>query len=171
MIQALKSRERDPKRDICRWNSFTESLPSVLVDGFEPTPANPVVFHLHGHTEEPSSMVLTEDDYLDFLVNISSNHSILPHQIQKALAGSSLVFLGYSLQDWNFRVIFRGLVTSKESSLRRISIAVQLEPEQKDMQQYLDKYFNEQKIHVYWGVARDFAAELRQRWEDFSNES
>ncbi len=113
-------------------------------------------------------MVLTEDDYLDFLVNISSNQSILPHRVQKAIAGSSLIFIGYSLEDWDFRVIFRGLVTSKERSLRRISIAVQLE-EQPEMQKYLDKYFGDIGIRVYWGTAREFAAELRQRWEEFSN--
>ena len=167
MIQALKSRNKDPKRELCRWNTLIEDEPSVFESGFNPTTANPVLFHLHGHTELPESIVLTEDDYLDFLVNISSNQNLLHPRIQGALTGSSLLFIGYRLEDWNFRVIFRGLVTSKEASLRRISVSVQLPPEQQEMKRYLDKYFGNNQIKVYWGTAREFAAELRQRWEAF----
>lgn len=170
MIQALISRQMDPKRELCRWNKLIKNYPSVFdSSGYKPNPANPVVFHLHGHNEVPESLVLTEDDYLDFLVNISSNEILLPSRIQEALAGASLLFIGYNLADWDFRVIFRGLVTSKEPSLRRISVTVQLPPKQQGMQSYLDKYFNGIGIRVYWGTATEFAAELRKRWEECNN--
>ena len=73
------------------------------------------------------SMVLTEDDYLDFLVSITREPDLLPHLVQRALAGTSLVFLGYRLADWDFRVIHRGLVAALEASLRRLSVTVQLD--------------------------------------------
>ena len=41
--------------------------------------------------------MLTEDDYLDFLVAVSRDEELLPHQIQRALAGTSLLFVGYRL--------------------------------------------------------------------------
>jgi SIR2-like domain len=89
MAAALRQRGKDPRREICRWNSSPSlrSEPVVLDPAFVPTPANPVVFHLHGHLGLPESIVLTEDDYLDFLVAVSRNENLLPHQIQKALAG------------------------------------------------------------------------------------
>ena len=98
---------------------------------------------------------------------------MLPPRIQEALAGSSLLFLGYRLADWNFRVLFTGLVGSMESSLRRISVAVQLPPggeghENESATKYLSDYFNEIKVRVYWGTAREFLAELKERWTDFS---
>jgi len=178
MVQALKSRNKDPKRELCRWTKDVEDQPSIFESepGFDPTPANPVVFHLHGHDKVPESLVLTEDDYLDFLVNISRDETLLPSRIQEALAGSPLLFIGYSLADWNFRVLFRGLETATGSPLDRISVTVQLppttdaqEPTQQRVQKYLDEYFNRIDMPpTYWGTAREFAAELRQRWEAFS---
>ena len=179
MVQALESRNKDPKRELCRWNQLVKDRPCIFESepGFMPTVANPVVFHLHGHDKVPESLVLTEDDYLDFLVNISRDQALLPPRIQEALTGASLLFIGYSLADWSFRVLFRGLVTSTEPSLRRISVTVQLPPRstdapesmQQQVQKYLDEYFNRIDVRVYWGTAREFAAELRRRWREFSN--
>jgi hypothetical protein len=178
MVQALRSRDKEPKQVLCRWNKLVQDEPSGSDSDFKANVANPVVFHLHGHRGVPDSLVLTEDDYLDFLVNISRDQKhILPPRIQAALAGTSLLFIGYSLSDWNFRVLFRGLVASTEKTLRRTSITVQLLPQssdaqestQKQVQQYLDAYFGQENMKVYWGTARDFAKALRQRWKEFKN--
>ena len=32
---------------------------------------------------------------------------------------------------------------------------------------YLDEYFGSKEMSVYWGTAREFAAELRRRWEAY----
>ena len=181
MVDALKSRNKDPKRELCRWNQQVKNYASVFDDDeFEPTVANPVVYHLHGHDQEAGSLVLTEDDYLDFLVNISKDENLLPKRIKESLAGTSLLFIGYGLADWDFRVLFRGLVTATEGSLRRISVTVQLPPAAgptpqaadpappaaEQMQGYLNEYFGELKMSVYWGTAQEFMAELQQRWKE-----
>jgi hypothetical protein len=176
MVQALERRNKDPKRELCRWNQLVKGQPCIFESkpGFRPTAANPVVFHLHGHDKVPESWVLTEDDYLDFLVNISRDQALLPPRIQEALTGASLLFIGYSLADWDFRVLFRGLVMSTESSLRRISVTVQLPPQSTDalestrqpVQEYLGEYFSKIDMRVYWGTAREFAAELRRRCQE-----
>ena len=107
--------------------------------------------------------MLTEDDYLDFLVAIARDAALLPHQIQRALAGTSLLFVGYRLADWDFRVIHRGLVAATEASLRRLSVTVQLAAEE-PAREYLDQYFGALKLRVYWGTAAAFAGELSERW-------
>lgn len=176
MFRALKDRNRSPEREFCRWNRFSQvtGAKSVFDDGFTPTPAHPLVYHLHGHLEVPQSMVLTESDYLDFLIRLSREQDLLPPCIRTALAGTSLLFIGYSLMDWNFRVILRGLVGSLGASLGYVGIAVQLPPQgltedQKEQAKtYLDQYFDQIqriKVNVYWGDARQFAGELRERWE------
>ncbi|TEU14703.1 MAG: SIR2 family protein [Anaerolineales bacterium] len=184
MVQALKSRNKDPKQELCRWNKYVKKLPSIFDSepGFNPTTANPVVFHLHGHTKVPESLVLTEDDYLDFLVaiskdqvTISKDQRLLPARIEQAFAGASLLFLGYRIADWDFRVLFRILVSYMEISTKRAHVSVQLvpgedklsKPEKEKAQEYLDRYFGELKIRVYWGTCREFAKELRKRWEAF----
>jgi len=175
MTRALQDRRRDPKRDLCRWNSLTEKLKSVFDGpaGYEPTVASPVVFHLHGHAGNYASMVLTEDDYLDYLVRLSKDWDFLPARIQRAMTESSLLFLGYGIADWDFRVLFRALVTYLEKSLGHAHVSVQLVPvgpeasdEQKaQARRFLDKYYGHMNVRVYWGTCREFAAELRQRWE------
>ena len=131
MVQALRAAGKTPHRELCRWNNFTKDIPSVFdnPNGFEPTSEEPVVYHLHGHDEYVESLVLTEDDYLDFLVSISKDPELLPHHVRRRLTWTSLLFIGYSLTDWNFRVLFRGLINSMEPTLRRISVTVQVPPQ------------------------------------------
>src|SRR5262249_50037914 len=118
----------------------------------------------------PDSMVLTEDDYLDFLVAISRDAQLLPHRIQRAVAETSLLFVGYGLADWNFRVIHRGLVMNSEASLRRLSVTVQVDPVEaarvRFAREYLENYFDAMKVRVFWGTAADFVAELGRRWQE-----
>jgi len=176
LVQALKNRKKKPAQEICKWNQLVSDQPSRFdkKNVYTPTNEEPLVFHLHGHSGITESMVLTEDDFLDFLVNVSRYEKLLPHQIKRALAGTSLLFIGYRLSDWNFRMIFRGLVSTTEPSLRRINVTVQLPPStdaSKDIQDlekhYLNSYFEKMDVKVYWGTAREFAGELRSRWEDF----
>jgi hypothetical protein len=172
MIQALTAVGKRPHREVCRWNEYLrESIDdSVFNDPeFQPSTQEPVVFHLHGTTAEAESIVLTEDDYLTFLVNLSRRRDLLPHRIERALTGASLLFVGYSLEDWSFRVLYQGLISLMESSLRRISVAVQLPPQDQPAHKYLDAYFERKNVSVYWGTARQFAAELRERLSDQSD--
>jgi hypothetical protein len=167
MVRALKSRYRDARRELCRWNTLIENEPSVFDNDFTPTVANPVVFHLHGHTVA-ESIVLTEDDYLYFLANIG-REKLLPKPIQRALSLSTCVFIGYRLADWNFRVLFQGL---RAHSIAGKSIAVLKPPGNDELacrqREYLDSYYANMELKVYWGTAREFTAELRERWKKFN---
>jgi hypothetical protein len=177
MARALLARKKTVQQELCRWNESTREQPSIFDQGFVPTAENPVVYHLHGHKGSVDSLVLTEDDYLDFLVNISTgdqpNNRVIPPSIRAAMTRTSLLFIGYSLADWNFRVIYRGLVKTVGANQRRVSITVQLAPgskssSQEQVQNYLNQYFEGDKMTVYWGTAQEFTTELRDRWENFS---
>jgi hypothetical protein len=121
-------------------------------------------------------MVLTEDDYLDFLMRLSTDQHILPTRIQEAFTDSTLLFLGYGLADWNFRVLFRALVEYLDKSSTRSHVSVQLSQVRQDMtdeqkesvQKYFDKHFSSLRIRVFWGTCRDFVSELSRRWEAFN---
>ena len=39
------------------------------------------------------------------------------------------------------------------------------ETQKEEAQKYLDSYFSDLKIHVYWQDCHEFAKELRERWE------
>jgi hypothetical protein len=148
----------------------------VFDDGYKPVPAEPLVFYLHGQHTVPQSLVLTEDDYLDFLIRLSKDGQdpadrLLPSVIRTAMSSTALMFVGYSLTDWTFRVLFRGLISSFGAELGYPAIAVQLPKDlprraRPKAQAYLNAYFSKLqkiKVTVYWGDAAEFAKELRQR--------
>jgi SIR2-like domain len=168
MAQALQAAGKEPVEEFCRWTARESFAPSVFdgPGGFEPTPERPLVFHLHGMLEWPESLVLTEDDYIDFLVNVA-DPAVLPPRIREALSDSMLLFIGYRLADWNFRVLYRGLVEKVDPSGRRQNLTVQLRPEDvpspEAAETYLDKYFEAMNVRVFWGDARDFLRELRRQ--------
>jgi hypothetical protein len=169
MVLGLRQRNKDVRQELCRWNAYVREMPSVFENGYTPTVANPVVFHLHGYSPVYESLVLTEDDYLDFLVNISKDERLLPPPIQQALMGSSLLFIGYRIADWNFRVLFRSLARFMETGVRRTHFAVITPPSttealKQKAQDYLSKYYENIDVRVYWGTAREFAQDLRRRW-------
>jgi hypothetical protein len=179
IAQALRSRNKAAQRAYPLWNRALRQLASAEDNGTsgntEPDVTTPLVFHLFGSDEEPESLVLTQDDYLDYLVNVSNNRSILPTRIQGALSGTSLLFLGFDLLDPRFQVLYRGLVVSADASLRRISVTAQLPPNGGSAaaalrQDYVIDYFSAHDVRVYWGTAQDFARELRSRWEAYKDE-
>lgn len=179
MYQALEKAGRAPQRAICPWytrdRTVIRKAKALFREpaGYAPDSARPIVYHLHGHHSVPASLVVTEDDYIDFLVRVSSDPGLLPPVIQKALTSQMLLFVGYSLADWTFRVIFSGLRSMRPPDSDRSHVSVQLPPQPTDthddrparIQDYLDKYFGEQKISICWKSARDFSAELRHRWD------
>lgn len=165
MFEALRAAGKDPQLEVCRWNNSpaVEAEPRPFADGnYKPTQANPLVYHLHGHVNLPESIVLTEDDYLDFLVTVTREPNLLPHHVKRALSANSLMFIGYRLADWDFRVIHRGLMASVAASLRRLNITVQL-PDPEAAREYLNRYYEGLPARVYWGTAAQFAQDLDSR--------
>jgi hypothetical protein len=83
-----------------------------------------VIYKMHGTVATGNSVaesyVITEDDYVDFLVRMGSNTPI-PAMIQEAFIDRHFLFLGYGLADWNFRVMLGSL---KEHLMKQRSWAI-----------------------------------------------
>lgn len=175
MEDALKAAGKKPNTAICYWHETLddEDFTSIFDEDpdYHPTVESPLVFHLHGIDAIPSSLVLTEDDYMDFLIKIASDNEAIPRRIMQALADSSILLLGYQLNGWDFKSIFRGLITSKRGSRRLLSLSIQYQLEQeeitsrREVQEYLKQYFNRANFDVYWGDTQSFMKELWEHWE------
>ncbi|MDX1414869.1 MAG: SIR2 family protein [Candidatus Promineifilaceae bacterium] len=179
--RAIMNDNTTPRTQVCYWSEEPVNYkdPQHETDySFDPTPENPVVYHLFGIEDYPSSLVLTEDDYLDFLAAISRDagqeRPILPLYIRRALTQSSLILLGYRLRDWDFRVMFRGLINSIPSSLRRFNLAIQLDPVDQDravsseqVRDYLNNYFGSSNFTVEWSTTEGFVQRLWQEWQQW----
>ncbi|WP_179275780.1 SIR2 family protein [Rhodococcus sp. 06-418-5] len=65
------------------------------------------VYKMHGSISLLSSIVITESDYKKSLHSLSSN--VLGSSIRQMMATRTVVFIGYSLSDWNFNRIYSAL--------------------------------------------------------------
>jgi hypothetical protein len=173
LAEALRKAGKDPKVELCRWNDRIETLPSIYdaEPGYRPTPERPMIFHLFGRIGEPDSVVLTEDDYFDYLIGVTTNNDLVPGVVRRALADTALLFLGFRMDEWDFRVLFRSIM-SQEGSGRRsryAHVAAQIDPEEgrilepERARRYLESYFQGADISIYWGSADDFLKELKGR--------
>ncbi len=172
LYQALVAAGKAPTREVCPWRDPPADPRHLPPDvSADPTPDTPVVYHLHGHPSDPASMVLTEDDYFDYVVAVSRNQKIIRPLILERLSGTSLMLAGYHLEDWMFRVLVRGMVAAAEASGRGLSVAVQLPPsatETEYVEAYLAALFSasdQNRLRVYWGSATEFLTEIRDRWK------
>lgn len=162
---ALQRAGKAPRAEICYWNPSLHSIPSVFKDeSYQPSVEEPLVYHLHGLDRYPASLVITQDDYLDFLVGITQDWDGLPLPVRQALTDSSLLLLGYELQGWDFRVVFRGLIKTSIDQRRPKSVAIQLNAD-KEQRDYLQNYLNQEaELEVYWGESKTLLQELYDGW-------
>jgi hypothetical protein len=90
----------------------------------------PVIVKLHGAIDrvdaEQDSYVVTEDSYIDYLPG-GEVGELIPFQVLVRMRESHFLFLGYSMRDWNLRVILNRIWGARRLELK--SWAVQLEPE------------------------------------------
>ena len=174
LAEALQAVGKDPRQELFRWND-DEGWPPLLRDtepDYVPTPEKPLVYHLFGRLGVDHSLVITEDDYFDYLIGATKNRDQIPHFVRAPLAETALLFLGFEMNGWDFRVLFRSIMTQPVQLSRRKRIAhagVQIDLiegqhlEIDRARRYLQSYFEDSNIHIYWGSVEDFSRELRQQ--------
>lgn len=177
LLEALCAKGKDAREEEIHWRDplRREAGQPHLFLRPEPTREAPVVLRLFGTADVPLSMVITEDDHLEYLTLIARDFDyLLPTNVRERLCESTLLFLGYRLQDLDLKVIMRGILTNLDlNKWRKLHVAVQLDEECVDEQmvqevtRYFQKYFAESRIDVYWGSTHQFVSELHQRWQEY----
>jgi hypothetical protein len=186
LYDALAEEGKKPQRMVCPW--YQQQAGRRKGQAKAPSVPQPLVYHLFGYLGEPESLVLSEDDYFRYLIWMSQDQTrgqsaagVLP-AVSGALNKNALMFLGFKLDEWDFRVLLHSLVNPDGGirSGRHTSVAVQVIPEADAClepglaRKYLTKYFAQfpaqfpaVKSSVYWGTAETFLADLwerRARW-------
>jgi hypothetical protein len=127
----------------------------------------PLVYDLYGSLDETDSLVLTESDLLDFLVNVTRQAPPL-HTYVSSLIGDpsvSFLFLGFGFRHWYMRILLHALKASghEAPSLALEDEAFFTSPEHSQTALFFRSgHFME--FHQLPSVA--FAHELRNRFEE-----
>jgi DNA-binding SARP family transcriptional activator len=96
-----------------------------------------VILKVHGGLEsgllrEHETFVVTEDDYIDYLTQAEAGNAV-PISLAAALRRSHFLFLGYSMQDWNLRLVLARIWGSEGLNYRSWAV----EPEAKLLERRL----------------------------------
>jgi len=90
-----------------------QPIPGPAAYPYEFFKERPVVLKVHGTIDradaDRESFVITEDQYIEYLSEEPMEKLLPPRLLQKMREKHHLLFLGYSLRDWNFRVFLRRL--------------------------------------------------------------
>lgn len=141
-------------------------------DAIEPREVNPnkldldlqkatVIYKMHGavdrHEATRDQYVITEDDYIDFLARMTKNKAV-PAVFAEPFQIRHFLFLGYSLRDWNLRVVLNRI---ERDARRRKSIkswAIQYNPSPLEQ-----RFWQEHGVEVYDKLLDEFVQELSTR--------
>jgi hypothetical protein len=123
--------------------------------------------------DSPDSQVVTEANYLDFLIAIHKDRERIPNVVWSALSEANLLFIGFDIDDWPLRVIMQTIMNMSGSyrAPRRTNIAVQIDPESGAItdpdrtRRYLEKYFRNNDLQIYWGSVGDFVQRLEREFQ------
>ncbi len=121
------------------------------------------VYHVHGSIDVPNKMVITADDYFNFM----HSESYFSRKLSTILHENTVVILGYSLGDTNLKAIlneYRGFVRS-----HAVSNSVFLVSRSKINQRVADYYSNSYGIRVIPDTEiEDFFTKLAEQKSDVS---
>jgi hypothetical protein len=118
-----------------------------------------VVLKIHGAVSRSEggrdSYVISEDDYIRFLAETTLGE-LIPATLLSTLLNSHILFLGYSLRDWNLRVILQQISAHRDRALD--SWAVQKDVEDIDRMLWERRMVSLQEVSL-----ESYVAELGKR--------
>jgi hypothetical protein len=117
-----------------------------------------IVMHkMHGTIEDPQSLVITQSDYIQYLLNLTDIDKGMPEYFRKVMIPRyNLLFLGYSLEDWNFRVIWEGVLSTQTSRSRHITAYALM----KNPSHHIRTYWSNRNIQIFEEDLTEFARKV-----------
>lgn len=141
--------------------------------------ASPLIYHLFGEQGDPQSLVLSENDLLDFMVAVISEQPPLPNSLRRAMqrAGQSILFVGFGLRHWYLRVLMKTLIkTLTRGAANQASNSFALEPllhgiPDNERQQTILFYQRGTQVKICNNEINDFFDELSRRLQEAGGET
>jgi DNA-binding SARP family transcriptional activator len=112
-----------------------------------------VILKLHGQVDcgplrEWESFVVTEDDYIDYLAKTDVAAAV-PVSLAAKLRRSHFLFLGYTMADWNLRVILNRLWSDQPLSYRSWAVQPEAKPLEREFWRRRDVDVQELPLERY----------------------
>jgi SIR2-like domain len=110
----------------------------------DPTEKRPRLFKMHGDLQKKESIVITDEDYITFVQRMSDKDAMhpVPETIRYYMKKWRTLFVGYSLLDYNLRLLFRTLRWRVDPAVFPPSFSVDVRPDEL----IVDVYQHERKF-------------------------
>jgi hypothetical protein len=121
-----------------------------------------VILKIHGAVDRASAMwdsfVITEDHYINYLTRTDISN-LLPVTLVAKLRKSHFLFLGYSLRDWNLRVILHRIWGEQKLTYKSWAIQGKLELIDRD-------FWRKREVDVFNVPLEDYISGLGERLKE-----
>ncbi len=190
LYESLKEAGKEPQRALFQWKDQLNQIDEESEfskphqeRNYTPTETKPLVYHIFGHIGQDESLVLTEDDYFQYLLAVGKDSAKgdaakIPPEISRGWTVKALLFMGFQIDDWALRVLLHSIRASIKSRFdgRPRSVAVQISPDDnmslnpEQATRFLERYlgdFSPMPMNVYWGSTQDLLSQLwqtREQW-------
>jgi SIR2-like domain len=116
-----------------------------------------VILKIHGDVDredlQRDTFVVTEDHYIDYLAG-PNVRTLIPAYLMARLGDKDLLFLGYSMRDWNLRVILRQIWA--EQGISTGGWSIQRNPSEID-----ERFWSRQRIDILDVALEDWVDGMR----------
>lgn len=144
------------------WKPYGEVEPQKIIPNKLDININTVsvIYKMHGAIDrkekERDQYVITEDDYIDFLVKMNKNRAI-PAILAEPFEKCHFLFLGYSLRDWNMRVVLNRIEHEAHRQKLKKSWAIQNNPSPLEK-----RFWQDRNVEVFDMTIEKFVEKLKQ---------
>jgi SIR2-like domain len=124
--QALRDAGKNPRVSV-----YDEKGETPTADYQEFSIERPFVFKIHGDIDKPNSIVITDEDYIQFVLRMSDKEPThpVPLTFRFYFTRWPTLFIGYSLMDYNLRLLFKTLRWKVDPAIRPDTYSVDLSPD------------------------------------------
>jgi hypothetical protein len=123
--QALRGHGKDPQ--VVSYSAEA----ATLDEGDDPTEHRPFIFKMHGDVDHPESIVITDEDYIQFVLRMGDRDTrgAIPTILSYRFKVWPTLFIGYSLKDYNLRLLFKTLRWKIDKARTPATYAVYFSPD------------------------------------------
>ena len=101
----------DKTPNVSSYSNVKSTITKDYLDNVTPPVNNPFLFKIHSDCDDPTqSIVITDEDYIHFILRMITGIGIydpIPRVVRTHLPIWPMLFIGFSLLDYNLRLLFK----------------------------------------------------------------
>jgi hypothetical protein len=144
-----------------------------IVRSFSPdslgSETSPFIYNLFGSIDDQKSMVISENELIDFIINLISKNPGLPANVKSELADSDryFLFLGFGIvsKNWYFRILLQALESSNKGSMSYALESINDIPDYEDPT--IVFFRDELKLSLYYYNQDTFIQTLIEKYAEY----